>query len=55
MIGEALGDTPARLRAFDTPPEVATQSAPEPRASVGEQRDDVARECQRSDLESGTL
>lgn len=47
LIGEALGDDAARLRAFEAPP-----SAVE---SGREQPDDVGRSRQRPDLESGTL
>ena len=54
MIGKALGDTAARLRAFSTL-HASTGLASESPASVREQRDDIARARQRSDLKSGTF
>jgi K+-sensing histidine kinase KdpD len=55
LIGEVLGDGAARLRAFDTPQEVSTDSPPKSTASVREQRDEIARARQRPDLEPGAL
>lgn len=59
MIGEVLGDAAARLHAFDTSSETPAELPADPStgsvASGREQRDDVARACQRPDLESGAL
>jgi hypothetical protein len=59
MIGEALGDAAARLRAFDTDaPDAADTDSPTATASDAsrrQHRDDVARARQRPDLESGAL
>ena len=59
MIGEALSDAAARLRAFDTaeevPADMPANLSPELAVSAREQHDNVARPRQRSDLESGTL
>lgn len=54
MIGKALGDAAARLRTFGAL-DASTGSASESPASVREQRDDIARARQRSDLKSGTF
>jgi hypothetical protein len=55
MIGEALGDAAARLRAFDAAQEISTESSADSSTSAREQRDDVARARQRPDLEPGAL
>jgi hypothetical protein len=54
MIGKALGDTAARLRALSAL-HASTGLASESPASVREQRDDITRARQRLDLKSGTL
>jgi signal transduction histidine kinase len=51
LIGEILGDTAARLRAFETPGD----AMPEASSSTGEQRDDVTRTRKRPDFEAGAL
>jgi K+-sensing histidine kinase KdpD len=57
MIGDALGDAAARLRAFDpsveTPADTPAHPPTESATSAREQRDDVACARQRPDLESG--
>jgi K+-sensing histidine kinase KdpD len=54
VISKTLGDTAARLRAFGAL-RAPTESLPESPASVREQRHNVARTRQRSDLKSSTL
>jgi K+-sensing histidine kinase KdpD len=59
MIGEALGDAAARLRAFDTSPDtpadLPADSSTEWAISGPKQRDNVARSRQRPNLESGAF
>jgi signal transduction histidine kinase len=59
LIGEALSDAAAGLRAFDTSREMPTDVSADPSieaaASGREQRDDIARSRQRPDLESGAF
>jgi K+-sensing histidine kinase KdpD len=65
MIGEALGDDAARLRAFETsafemsreaPADVPADSLPASTTTSGrEQGDDLARSRERPDFESGAL
>jgi hypothetical protein len=60
MIGEALGDAAARLRAFETsqdaPADVPTDSPPASTTTSGrEQRENLARARERPDFESGAL
>jgi signal transduction histidine kinase len=43
LIGEMLGDTAARLRAFDAPGDVASVPSEQTPTSGGEKRDDVTR------------
>jgi hypothetical protein len=58
MIGEALGDEAARLRAFGTVQEAPADMPPAPAASTTsgrEQGDNVARARQRPNFETGML
>jgi signal transduction histidine kinase len=56
LIDKALGDTAARLHAFETPREPSAEpSRQQPAPSTREKRDDVARSSERPDFEPGTF